>query len=294
MDTFRDQSRSPTKRNTDLPSPQLEVTLPNGQRVRCLGKREALLVYEQVRQYFDFDIVVEKGATVFDVGANIGLFSLLVKDMCEGEVNIYAFEPIPATYNALTTNLNMYATGQITAIQCGLAAEAGDAVFEYYPLHSVLSTVHHDPHNLEEMREQLKDSILRNLAETPKPLSWLRFFPSSIRSFAVERLTRRTFENAEKVHCKLRTVSEIIREHDIANIDLLKVDVEKSELEVLQGINPEHWPRIQQVVLELHDLDNRLEIVRHMLITHGLEHIYIEQEPALRGSNVYALFASRN
>jgi hypothetical protein len=32
------------------------------------------------------------------------------------------------------------------------------------------------------------------------------------------------------------------------------VDVERAELAVLRGIRPEHWRRIRQVVMEVHDL----------------------------------------
>ena len=39
--------------------------------------------------------------------------------------------------------------------------------------------------------------------------------------------------------------------HKLSTIDLLKVDVEGSEEAVLRGIRAEHWPRIQQLVLEV-------------------------------------------
>jgi len=35
------------------------------------------------------------------------------------------------------------------------------------------------------------------------------------------------------------------------NIHLLKVDVERAELLVLQGISQQHWPIIQQVTMEV-------------------------------------------
>lgn len=40
-------------------------------------------------------------------------------------------------------------------------------------------------------------------------------------------------------------------EQHLGVIDVLKVDVEGSEEAVLRGIRAEHWPRIQQVVLEV-------------------------------------------
>lgn len=43
------------------------------------------------------------------------------------------------------------------------------------------------------------------------------------------------------------TVSDLIRRHGLERVDLLKIDVEGAELDVLHGIEQEHWPRIQQV-----------------------------------------------
>lgn len=34
-------------------------------------------------------------------------------------------------------------------------------------------------------------------------------------------------------------------------VNLLKVDVERAELDVLLGVQPRHWPLIQQVAMEV-------------------------------------------
>jgi len=267
--------------------------LPDGQRVFCHRKREALSVFDQVRQYFQYGIEVHKGDIVFDVGANIGLFSLLVNELCEGDVQIYAFEPIPATCEILGANTDRYARGKVEIINSGVAAESGNTEFAYYPNFSVLSTAHHGHENEDEVREQLKQSILRNLDETPYPLKLIRFLPVGLRSSFLDRITKKSLEEVQIVDCKLEALSDIIERYDIGQIDLLKVDAEKSELEVLEGIGPEHWSRIKQVVMELHDLEGRLETVRQLLIKNGLIYVHVEQEPALKGSNIYAVFASR-
>src|SRR6185295_10585545 len=44
---------------------------------------------------------------------------------------------------------------------------------------------------------------------------------------------------SERVSCRLTTVSAVIREHGLARIDLLKIDAERSELDVLAGIAEE-------------------------------------------------------
>ena len=44
-------------------------------------------------------------------------------------------------------------------------------------------------------------------------------------------------------------------------MDLLKIDVERAEKEVLQGILPSDWPKIRQVAMEVHDVDGGLQTV---------------------------------
>ena len=57
----------------------------------------------------------------------------------------------------------------------------------------------------------------------------------------------------KEVNCQLKTISQIIREQQIEQIDLLKIDVEKSEMDVLLGIEIEDWSKIKQVFVEVHD-----------------------------------------
>lgn len=91
----------------------------------------------------------------------------------------------------------------------------------------------------------------------------------------------------------MRTISDIVCNHNIQQIDLLKVDVEKSELDVLLGIEEPDWEIIKQVVIEVHDLDNRVKKITTLLKEHGLSKITIEQEPIFKGSNIFNLYALR-
>lgn len=52
---------------------------------------------------------------------------------------------------------------------------------------------------------------------------------------------------ARRVACRMVTVSDIMEQHDLREVGLLKVNAERAEEEVLEGVRPEHWPRIQQV-----------------------------------------------
>lgn len=96
----------------------------------------------------------------------------------------------------------------------------------------------------------------------------------------------------ETYDCRLRRLSEVIAEEGIEQIDLLKIDVEKSELEVLEGIEEGDWEKIKQIVVEVHDTGERLEAVQNMLQRHGYQ-VVLEQDGVLRGTTLYNVYATR-
>jgi hypothetical protein len=50
---------------------------------------------------------------------------------------------------------------------------------------------------------------------------------------------------------------------------------------------------IRQVVVEVHDLDDRLDTMTALLREYGLTEIIVEQPPTLTNSNIYNVFARR-
>lgn len=120
----------------------------------------------------------------------------------------------------------------------------------------------------------------------------MRFMPRFLQSFLIEQGLKSTFKT-EEVVCELQTLSEIIYQHNIKQIDLLKIDVEKSELDVLLGIKKQDWPKIKQIVVEIHDIEDRVEKIKNLLSAHGFKQILIEQEPLFKGSEIFNLYALR-
>jgi hypothetical protein len=96
----------------------------------------------------------------------------------------------------------------------------------------------------------------------------------------------------EQVVCQLRSLSDVIREEGIDRIDLLKVDVEKSELDLLAGINSEDWPKIQQMVMEVHNVDQRLERIVSLIEGHGFE-VTVDQDDWFSETSNHNLYAVR-
>jgi hypothetical protein len=92
--------------------------------------------------------------------------------------------------------------------------------------------------------------------------------------------------------CRINTVSEVISAWEIGAVGLLKIDVQRSELAVLRGVREEHWPRIRQVGMDVHDLDGAGGTVVALLEDRGFR-VEVEQDPLLEGTEVYEVFATR-
>ena len=81
----------------------------------------------------------------------------------------------------------------------------------------------------------------------------------------VEEITSGRLES-QAYDCQLISVSDIIKENNIEKIDLLKIDAEKSELEILKGISDSDWEKIKQIVIEIHDkIGNIFDEVKSIL-----------------------------
>jgi len=70
--------------------------------------------------------------TMFDIGANIGWYSLLVQKINPSAV-IHAFEPIPVTFQRLKDNIDLNNTLNVYLHNYGLSSNSGTFPFYYYP-----------------------------------------------------------------------------------------------------------------------------------------------------------------
>jgi amino acid adenylation domain-containing protein/FkbM family methyltransferase len=253
--------------------------LPNGLVVRHLNRYETEFFYQQI---FGDQVDVQcgldlgPGDIIFDVGANIGLFSLFAHLASPG-VRVFAFEPIPEIFEALRTNMEVYGV-EATLYNCGLSDRSGEAAFAYYPLSACQSGYYPD----EAQERRMLEAIIARQGGTPDALALAG-------GYFAEVLDRRM--QRRELTCALKTVSEVMAEAGLDRIDLLKIDVEKSELDVLAGVRAEDWPKIRQVSIEAHDLDGRLERMVGLLRERGYA-VTVEQEDALLADtclfNIYA------
>jgi FkbM family methyltransferase len=106
--------------------------------IHCLNEAEARGTLHEIctdKLYFQEGVSISPGDIVFDVGANIGVFTLCA---AKQGAHIYAFEPIPPTFEVLQHNIHLHGFDNIAqARNIGLSNRAEEKLMFHYPEWSV-------------------------------------------------------------------------------------------------------------------------------------------------------------
>eukprot|EP00238_Polyblepharides_amylifera_P000964 CAMPEP_0196573734 /NCGR_PEP_ID=MMETSP1081-20130531/3589_1 /TAXON_ID=36882 /ORGANISM="Pyramimonas amylifera, Strain CCMP720" /LENGTH=308 /DNA_ID=CAMNT_0041891555 /DNA_START=221 /DNA_END=1148 /DNA_ORIENTATION=- len=293
-----------------------QTVLPNDWKVNYVSEPDIPFLYNEIfvdECYIQHGVTLAEEDVVLDIGANIGLFGMFCAVRCP-RGRVVCVEPVPATFQALRQNLasiphpssfsSASTSAQTTALQLAVSdgtQAQGEIVF--YSGAAGWSTLHP---NDAEVREAVEAYVLGALpsglgleGETPLIMlgQWLAKLDFPLTNFIIKVIIQATvarmLSQRTRVPCSLRTVSDIIADEGLSVVNLLKVDVERAELEVLQGIQSADWPKIQQVVMEVHDVDGRLNTVCAILKDAGLVLIVCEQSVLMKGTTLWNLYASR-
>ena len=214
--------------------------LPNGLAPAYLNRHELEHLYAEIFERDEYGTDALRGtdtACVLDVGANIGMFALRIRELAPAACAV-AVEPSPEAYAVLAANVELYDVG---AELCpfGLGAEDGEAPFTYYPDSSVFSSFFADPERDSQWIWRAAEAALFAAEVDATP------------TVVEELLARHDPPVAKRV--AVRRLSGVIRELGIDRVDFLKVDTEGSELDVLRGIDEPDWRNIDRVAVEVHD-----------------------------------------
>ncbi|MFD4604398.1 FkbM family methyltransferase [Streptomyces sp. NPDC058464] len=262
----------------------------NVMELHSINPWEVSFLREEVGGYFTHGIVCTPGATVLDVGANIGVFSATVYERLDGDVRIYAFEPLPPLHATLERNARDFFNGRLTPLPYGLASREDELDFSYVPAATIFSSSSRDQGNIEAERRRVTASIVELISQGGLgPV--LRRVPLPILTVLVGRKLR-VMRRLETHRVKVRPLSSAIEEQGIDRIDLLKIDVEGAELEVLRGIEERHWPLVRQVVVEVERWRQNRDTVCATLLTHGFT-VSTEQNPVQQAGDIGMVFAIR-
>jgi FkbM family methyltransferase len=251
-----------------------------------LNRHESDYLYDEIfvrRAYLRHGLTLSESEVVFDVGANIGVFSLFAAAECP-TASVYAFEPLPPIFEKLERNTRRLA-GRAHLFRCGLSDSAGEARFTYYPGYSTMSAVSTYADTGAE-KDFVKRQVLSEQTKWHSDPGMLKHLDDLLEY----RFQERHFQ------CQLRRMSDVIDECALKRIDFLKIDVQRAELDVLEGIRGEHWPLIRQIAMEVHDRSvspgGPLQQVVENLRDGGF-HVVTEQDNRVSGSDRHTVFASR-
>lgn len=275
--------------------PPAQISLPSGQNAYCLNKPEAVFLAQEMPGYFDHGIDLPMGTddsppVVFDVGANIGLFTMLACHLSGGAVRVFAFEPIPETFEVLALNAAACGSG-VSVYNHAIGQSEGMLTLTHFPQSSIWSSACRPDEDADCERERMCKGV-ETVVEQGTVMPWLRFLPAALRKWLI-RLSVRQMSRRMRVDSRVRPLSSVIAEQGVQKIDLLKIDVEGAEIEVLAGISDTHWPLIRQVVIEVEKFDTRSREVELLLRRQGFNQIVVDQDKVDLSVNTGRLFARR-
>jgi FkbM family methyltransferase len=163
--------------------------------------------------------VQTQDATVVDVGANIGLFSLYAYQTWSVR-RLIAIEAIPDVREVLRRNVGHLPGLIIPDVAAGATEQ--ECVFAYYPEYSMMSGRQADP---------VKDfALVRQYAQQA-------LGPDADADVLthLDDLLRPRFE-PESRQVRMLPLSTICAQAGVSHIDVLKIDVEGDELSVINGL----------------------------------------------------------
>ena len=237
--------------------------MPNGLEVAYTSEGEVAHFFEDIfaeQNYLKDYLKLQEGDLVFDVGGNAGYFSLFVASQLK-DCAIFAFEPCPPLFEVMSFNALRHQL-PVTLFNMGLSDRKNALPFTYYPFSSGYSTFYADAEE--------EKSLLKNIMANQGQLS--------------DELLQQSQEicdfkfTSQAYQCTLDTLSSVIEAQHVMVIDLLKVDAEKSELDILRGITTAHWRKVKQIVIEVHNTQDQLSAILDLLKENQFE-VQVVKDP---------------
>lgn len=110
-----------------------------GIRIAC-NPNDLRIAPIEILNFLDYEIdesrmidrLAAEGRNFYDIGANIGWYTLQIASHSR-DMQVYAFEPIPATFSQLQKNIGLNAFSNINAHNFGFSNKQEELTFYFYP-----------------------------------------------------------------------------------------------------------------------------------------------------------------
>ncbi|HEY6803101.1 MAG TPA: amino acid adenylation domain-containing protein, partial [Pyrinomonadaceae bacterium] len=188
-------------------------TVGDGLSVAHHNRNETEYLYHEIfekQSYVRHGVTLPGARCVFDVGANIGMFTLFAAQHAP-QARIYAFEPLAPLCQTLRRNSSTLGE-RVKVFEHGLGSREEAAQFTYYPRYTMMSGMseHADAAGERDVIAQyLRNEQAAGVAGAEELLA------------QADEILAGRFE-AEQHECRLRPLSDVIREEAVEWIDLLK------------------------------------------------------------------------
>ena len=143
-------------------------------------------------------------------------------------IQIHSFEPIPEIFKVLEKNSELSKNKKFKVYQKGIGHKAEKQKFTYFPNSPALSTA--KPEMWEENPKAFVNAVKGSIKNAPKNFGGQKLIPSFFHSYYCKK---RLLKNSRKINCEISTISQIIKDQNIKEVNLLKIDCEGFEWNVL-------------------------------------------------------------
>jgi len=261
----------------------IQIELDRSTKVYALpGSRvEVRLIYKEIFSqdcYFRHGIQLEEDDIVVDVGANIGMFAARVL-RSKPRVRYFGLEPVPRVFQCLSKNMEQLgkeSRHQIRILNVGLSNCHKDAEIEFLPIVSSNSTLF--PNVKWQHRLAAWASLrLKEVWLLHKGLGIVFFLIYPVRRRFAVWLQNYQRQGATRIRCSFTTLGEFMKEAKIGRIGFLKIDVEGSEIDVLDGATDAELRTVRQLAMEIEPYNKKkIPALRERLERCDFRKIYVE------------------
>lgn len=84
----------------------------------------------ELRKRLAFEREISPGSVIYDIGANVGYFSLLASELTGHDGKVYAFEPLPRNIEFLRKHVTLNRMVNIEVIEAAVSDQGGEASFD--------------------------------------------------------------------------------------------------------------------------------------------------------------------
>ena len=282
-------------------------TFPNGMKMHHVsGDSGNSFVYKEIfvdKAYFKHGISLDgvKNPVVIDAGANVGLFSLFIASNFP-TARVFGAEPVPLLHEAAILNNALY-KDRVKLFRGGLGKAPSHAEFDFDPTFSAGTSMHKEAIT----KPMLAAGIPAMLRATIMDFGLVGNLPKWVANISDKILATPVLNYIvlvlclplillfvvyymacpRKIHvsCDIVTIPQLlehfnVKPDELAAIDFVKIDVEGAEWDVLLGISDELWAKVQQIIVEVHNLENssRLDAVKSLLRSKGFTNVVQDEE----------------